>query len=1048
MGIRLNCPPDPYLAKYEKYLKPGPSELKLEGIANTAPLVLNQPFYPLGREPRLFDAFYLGAEEAFSKSGAKVKISVEAGESFSGPIVSAALSDQYTIVAGVAGDKRLHVVTINDAGVPPGIPDFKLPPTQPVDANGQQVPLTVAQRPGAARRNGSVYLSVAAGDQVWRWDRILEVEADPWVPLGTPMSDQPVADTVLVDSGGTLMVYAAAGGRLYKRKALAEASWSKLEGDLRHQNKDGDWETGKLSKLKLTRLAAVLDPERLNGTYAEADGLVAVAKSGELLSFAKGIWTVVRTGVSDDTYPLAVRKGGRLTIFATDAVPVPDTEKHIAMVVAIDASDPEAAETDPSGHSLIGRSFSWLPGEAEVPTALYFGKAGTGPVTTYLWRPFEGGLIKAGPTRSEGEALKGAPVRHTGSSYVIAERAGVLALAEIGSKTALAGATQRLAIIVDDQAGWETEPRLLVDVTPSFPQSRKMLRPEAVHLHGRQTVFVFDAGISDDPSPRNVGIYRGYSDDFPGEWDKGNQQLELTSSDQLDDGTLLYIAWTAGGTRYERIVKVSGPLLTDPISGIKLARLAPPLPSTADGNVTYQVVGPAEPHPAAIRLAIKLVAALPVPAEDAIVEVNGARHALLGVLDAGSLLLTAGEPIDPTTAMNATLIVHFGAQTSYRPPRPRNPDLSWEFWDGQSWWQLEKVIDGTGNLVASGDIEFVVPPLLQANDVVGRRNYWVRARLVGGDYGQETITLVSTIPEKVSDTQHKQTVTRDPSSIRAPYVVSISVSYRLCEALSPDLVITQDGGGYRDQTDANTAQNAQVRILTPLKHDLPRTSARIADSTSQADCACETQEPASTQVAPSGDCDDGGSVGLAAPDPTAETGRAVYLGFDKPLRGDSIAFLLLINDADHDGACPLVVEAYTDDGFSVVAADDGTRGLSQTGIVTLSLPQVTQQARFFGRLLHWLRLKPSSGFDPAAWRPQLRGIYINAASAVAAETQRQEILGSSDGSPHQTVFVARPPVLRDSLELRIREPLDDDEVEALNQAAAGTVETELGPWKG
>src|SRR5262249_31971961 len=70
------------------------------------------------------------------------------------------------------------------------------------------------------------------------------------------------------------------------------------------------------------------------------------------------------------------------------------------------------------------------------------------------------------------------------------------------------------------------------------------------------------------------------------------------------------------------------------------------------------------------------------------------------------------------------------------PPQPRNPDLSWEYWDGNSWWQIKGINDGTLNFSQTGDVVFCVPRNLQASDVVGRTNLWVRARLVGGDYGQ------------------------------------------------------------------------------------------------------------------------------------------------------------------------------------------------------------------------------------------------------------------------------------------------------------------------
>ena len=58
----------------------------------------------------------------------------------------------------------------------------------------------------------------------------------------------------------------------------------------------------------------------------------------------------------------------------------------------------------------------------------------------------------------------------------------------------------------------------------------------------------------------------------------------------------------------------------------------------------------------------------------------------------------------------------------------------------------------------------------------------------------------------------------------------------------------------------------------------------------------------------------------------------------------------------------------------------------------------------------------------------IRAAYLNGVFASAAETQHLERLGSSDGSPGQRKLLARIPVIKDSLELRVREPLGDEEM--------------------
>jgi predicted phage baseplate assembly protein len=89
----------------------------------------------------------------------------------------------------------------------------------------------------------------------------------------------------------------------------------------------------------------------------------------------------------------------------------------------------------------------------------------------------------------------------------------------------------------------------------------------------------------------------------------------------------------------------------------------------------------------------------------------------------------------------------------------------------------------------------------------------------------------------------------------------------------------------------------------------------------------------------------------------------------------------------------------------------------------------------------WLRLRP--GADPGAeaaatWAPVVRLLLPNAVLVSHARTVQHEILGSSLGAPGTTVFLADVPVLPDTLELRVREDLGQEEVAALTAAEAET----------
>jgi len=135
------------------------------------------------------------------------------------------------------------------------------------------------------------------------------------------------------------------------------------------------------------------------------------------------------------------------------------------------------------------------------------------------------------------------------------------------------------------------------------------------------------------------------------------------------------------------------------------------------------------------------------------------------------------------------------------------------------------------------------------------------------------------------------------------------------------------------------------------------------------------------------------------------------------------------------------VEALVNDRFEPVVVRDTTRALGESGLLSMAFPVQPSPRELFGRSLSWLRLRPSRPDPDGNWKPVIRGAYLNATWASATETLTREPLGSSDGRPHLAVQVARPPLLQDTLELRVREPLDDEERQQLLDADANAVKS-------
>jgi predicted phage baseplate assembly protein len=70
----------------------------------------------------------------------------------------------------------------------------------------------------------------------------------------------------------------------------------------------------------------------------------------------------------------------------------------------------------------------------------------------------------------------------------------------------------------------------------------------------------------------------------------------------------------------------------------------------------------------------------------------------------------------------------------------------------------------------------------------------------------------------------------------------------------------------------------------------------------------------------------------------------------------------------------------------------------------------------------WLRVRLASGTYPAGRAPEIDFIRPNVVSAVNLTTEREEIVGKSEGTPNQLFELRRTPVLKDSLSLSIEVP--------------------------
>ncbi|QDV49900.1 baseplate J/gp47 family protein [Gimesia fumaroli] len=371
-----------------------------------------------------------------------------------------------------------------------------------------------------------------------------------------------------------------------------------------------------------------------------------------------------------------------------------------------------------------------------------------------------------------------------------------------------------------------------------------------------------------------------------------------------------------------------------------------------------------------------------------------------------------------------------------------NPVLSWEYWNGKGWSELDGAEDGTHNLKSNGSLKFKAPDDFESSDWAGKTNFWIRGRLIGGDYGKETVSIQTTKPQKNGkNIETTQVVTRSNEDIRAPSIVKLAVVYSLSTDVQPEFVLAQDSGSVRDQSDANRTKGATVEAFVPLKLSLGRLiddasqAAASSDEAQQADSP-DHEEGAAKEEHPS---EDPTQANSKEDSEQVAKGKAIFIGVEGQLRGDLVNMFMLADQQSNSAFVPLTINALVDNHFIWIAAKDNTRGLSESGLISMSFPVSPTEDELFGLKRKWLQLKPSKDNQMKDWRPKLCGAYLNSVWASARETLTRELLDSSTGEPNLTVTLARPPVLSNTLELRVRENLTEEDRKELLELGTGQV---------
>jgi hypothetical protein len=1016
-----------------------------EAMANTTPLVLDNVFFPLGKEPRQFDAFYLGSQEAFSKPGAEVQLCFEIADS-NFAVLSALrtgpLANQ--TIAGVAADGHLHLLFFDPATGRLSAFANREPLRPPSPGLGGALvtdpPITLDRRPTFRApmwtKGDESLVAVTAGSTVWIWHENTTAPLQSgWESLGDV---GPVVDPDAAIAG---LVYLAdlAGDRL-----LALRDSTLFVRDLNGPNatwkpvatKEGN------NDVFLTKIAPIGVEGADLGSGIFTEGFVGVADDQSLYGIRfsvdpngdlVGDCTELLAGVATNVAPAAVRRSDNRLV----AVTFEDNQVVNRQVLAFLSQPGTFANDDNAGAELkwpdvLGESIDVNISGGQL-TFVFCSQIDDQSTGLSAWTPFD----PAHPDTlfdtvipSQIGVASGAPTLLS-QHVIVPTTSGQVIVAPFNPNLRFSFIAPLGAAVITQTPADQLLPGDFIGYRADKPGPLDLQLEEIVEAGTQfrgQTFHDFITPVVGE----DLFVYKDATQPFTGTIPDATHldEMEIDGADgETESGSILLIT-TDTSTKLYEVVSFD--------SGNDIATLDRDL-EVADPTLSVDYKVPAEPSTAKIRPMLILDAVSgnwdPALLDNTSLRFEGAvpelQEGMAFKLHASGRpeRVALGRPwttppLDLGVGVQFLVDAAVGAWTAQLGDTSSNPELSWEYWSGAGWSKLNPVRDETLNFKRTGLVEFTVPEDLRSSDWAGKTNFWTRARLIGGDYGKEKVTVKT---KDLGGGVTEQTVERSLEGIRPPSVLKLIVAYAICKEIPPTFVLAQDSGTIRDQSDANRTAGAIVEAFIPLALTLGRLSknAVSADAPEECppECSCSKQQPASTET-------QAGATATTPPTATPETGRSLFIGLAATPSGAPVNVLLLVEERNHTAFAPMKVEALIANSFQPIVVDDTTRALGESGLLSMSFPVSPTPNELFGKTLTWLRLIPKANTTDE-WIPTLRGAYLNAAWASATETLTRELVGSSDGAPNLRFRLARPPVLRDTLELRVKEPLGEEEREAL-----------------
>ena len=325
------------------------------------------------------------------------------------------------------------------------------------------------------------------------------------------------------------------------------------------------------------------------------------------------------------------------------------------------------------------------------------------------------------------------------------------------------------------------------------------------------------------------------------------------------------------------------------------------------------------------------------------------------------------------------------------------PQLSWEFWDGESWsflpvqgdeWEknlTEKIESSESKEPEPATYKLTISRMPEAKPtrVNGKENYWIRIRMVGGNYGKEYEIISS-----------KEIITAEDNKISCAKVVPGSF-------FPPQ--ITNLNINYNTETNSNETNNETEQLKQP-------------------EYICTENNLIFRH------CLNNFKLFESLPD----IPPAVYFGFDKELKKGPFSLFINVDENIEypESFLPKVKWYYlireAPEVWEELEVRDETAGFTKKGMVQFNITGKMQASGLFGLgNQYWIRAVVMADFFPdtsgVSSNPgqklsqKVRGFYLNSIWAVQSKTIHDEIIGSGTGEVNQKFKLVNAPVINETI---------------------------------